>query len=172
MFSVGPVWQLHEKSGQEARLDWVKNSINYEFNDFYEYKLGLQKTTNQIKSIPEDELITIWIAENSHEQTGLRYVLYLLKERNNDMIIINTTKTYAEYFSRSDIKYVVLHTGEISPENLQIIYEQSKQEQPNPYTKERSLNKNGSLFQIMRKHCGSGKMERYIVFPKTIMTNI
>ena len=130
MFSVGPIWRLHEEIGKEARFVWMKNSMNDNYDEFHEYKQRFQKTINQITSIPEGEPITIWIAENSHEQTGLRYVFHLLKYKVNDIKIINTTRKYAEHFNRPDIKYVVLHTGEISPEKLKVIYEQSKHEPP------------------------------------------
>ncbi|WP_027415652.1 DUF1835 domain-containing protein [Aneurinibacillus terranovensis] len=130
MFSVGPIWQLHEVIGKEARFDWIKNSMNNEYDEFYEYKQKFQRTINQVTSIPEGEPIIIWIGENSHEQTGLRYVLHLLKDKTNEIKVINTTKTYAEHFNRPDIKFAVLHTGEIPPEKLQVIYEQSKQKHP------------------------------------------
>lgn len=98
--------------------------MNDEYGEFYEYKQKFQKTINQITSIPEAVPITIWIAENAHEQTGLRYVLNLLKESNNNIILINTTKVYSELFQKRKVKYTVLHTDEIPPEKLQVIYEQ------------------------------------------------
>ncbi|QNB47817.1 DUF1835 domain-containing protein [Thermanaerosceptrum fracticalcis] len=130
MFSIGPIWHLQEEIGKEARFDWMKNILNNEYDEFDEYKSGFLKAINQIACIPEGEPITIWIAENSHEQTGLRYVLYLLKGRTNEVKVINTTKLYAELFSQPNIKCVVLHTGEISPEKLQIIYEETKEKHP------------------------------------------
>ncbi|WP_153944927.1 DUF1835 domain-containing protein, partial [Acinetobacter baumannii] len=51
MFSVGPVWRLHEETGKEARFDWMKNSVNNKCEDFYEYKQRFQNTINEIKSI-------------------------------------------------------------------------------------------------------------------------
>ncbi|MBN6187785.1 DUF1835 domain-containing protein [Aneurinibacillus sp. BA2021] len=129
MFSVGPVWRLHEETGKEARFDWMKNSVNNKCEDFYEYKQRFQNTINEIKSISESIPVTIWIAENSHEQTGLRYVLHLLKGKTNEIKVINTTKVFNEHFNRIDIKYVVLHTGEIPPEKLHVIYEQSEHNQ-------------------------------------------
>ncbi|MFA9466640.1 MAG: DUF1835 domain-containing protein [Velocimicrobium sp.] len=34
------------------------------------------------------------MSENSSEQTGLRYVLYLMKDKANKIKIINTSKLY------------------------------------------------------------------------------
>lgn len=53
-----------------------------------------------------------------------------MKGKTNEVKIINTTKMYAELFGQPDINYVVLHTGEISPKKLQIIYEEAKEKHP------------------------------------------
>ncbi|MBE3570179.1 MAG: DUF1835 domain-containing protein [Bacillales bacterium] len=157
VFSVGPIRQLHEESGKKARFDWIKNNFSDKYCEFFEYKQKFQRTIHQIKSIPEGKSIAIWIAENSHEQTGLRYVLHLLKGKNHEIKVINTTKMYAEHFNRPDSKYVVLHTGEIPPEKLQVIYEQSKQKAPlSQLERERfeqewlSLSENGEALRIWR----------------------
>lgn len=126
MFSVGPVRKLHEKAGQEARFDFMQKVMNDEHDDFRDFQKNFYETMNQIQSIPEDVPITIWVAENAHEQTGLRYVLYLLKNKMNDIKVINSTKMFAEKFNRPDIEYTAIKTGEITPEKLQVIYEESK----------------------------------------------
>ncbi|KQL18163.1 DUF1835 domain-containing protein [Cytobacillus solani] len=126
MFSVGPIWRLHEKAGQEARFGFMQKVMNDENDDFRDYQKKFYETINQIISIPEDVPITIWVAENSHEQTGLRYVLHLLKNKINDIKVINSTKMAAEKFNRPDIEYIAIKTGEIIPEKLQVIYEESK----------------------------------------------
>jgi hypothetical protein len=125
IFSIGPIGRLHESDGQEARFQWMKQVMNDEGGDFQDYQQGFYNTINQINSIPEGVPITIWVADNSHEQTGLRYVLYLLRNKTNEIKVINTTKAHVEYFNRPDIQYTVLQTGEMSPEQLQIIYENS-----------------------------------------------
>ncbi|MFB6468735.1 DUF1835 domain-containing protein [Cytobacillus sp. Hz8] len=130
MFSIGPIWRLHEEVGVGARFDWMKNVMNEENEDFLDYKQEFLKAVNQINSIPKGVPITIWITDNAHEQTALRYVLHLLKEKDNDIIVINTTKAYSKFFEKKNIEYTVLHAGEIPPEKLQVIYEQSKNEPP------------------------------------------
>ncbi|MBY0098327.1 DUF1835 domain-containing protein [Mesobacillus maritimus] len=126
MFSIGPVWKLHETPGEESRFDWIKTVMNAELEEFQDYKQQFQNTVHQIMSIPEDVPIILWVAENAHEQTGLRYVLHLLKNKPNEIQVLNTTELYAEHFHQPDIIYTVLHTGEIPPEKLQVIYAQSK----------------------------------------------
>lgn len=126
IFSIGPVWQLHEESGKEARFEWMKKIITDKYDEFLDYKKGFEKTINQINSIPEGVHITIWTSDNAHEQTGLRFVVYLLKEKNVDISLINTTAEYEELFQVKKVKYTPLYSGEISPEKLQIIYEQGR----------------------------------------------
>lgn len=124
IFSIGPVWQLHEENGVKSRFDWMKNCISGEYHEFPDYKQRFEKTINKLNSIPEGVPITIWTSDNAHEQTGLRFVVYLLKEKNIDITLINTTEEYEELFQVKKVKYTPLHTGEIPPEKLQIIYEQ------------------------------------------------
>jgi hypothetical protein len=130
VFSIGPVWRLHEEAGKELRFEWIRKNINNEYDEFHEYKQRFQKTMNEILTIPEGVPVTIWTAENSHEQTGLRFVLHLLKDRNHDIFVINTTKVYRKLFNHRIVKYTVLHSGEIPPEKLQLIYEHSKNKPP------------------------------------------
>ncbi|MEH6944619.1 DUF1835 domain-containing protein [Bacillus sp. JJ722] len=129
-FSIGSVWMLHEEVGEEERFTWMQRVINDEYDGYQDYMKRFQQTKNQINSIPEGVPITIWVADNSHEQTGLRYVLHLLKNKDNNIKVINTTKKYSELFKKRDIEYTILHTGEVSPEKLQVIYEHSKNELP------------------------------------------
>ena len=124
IFSIGPVWRLHEEIGVEARFKWMKNCISAEYDEYPDYKQGFKKAINGISSIPEGVHITIWTSDSAHEQTGLRFVLYLLKEKNIDITLINTTEAYEELFQVKKVKYTPLHTGEIPTEKLQIIYKQ------------------------------------------------
>lgn len=125
MFSIGPVWRLHEQSGEEIRMDWMRKVTNDEYSDFQSYRESFHKTVHEISTIPDDVPITIWVGDNSHEQTGLRYVLHLLRNKTNEIKVINTSKMFVELFNTPDVQYMVLKTGEISPEKLQVIYEQS-----------------------------------------------
>ncbi|MBP2243272.1 hypothetical protein J2Z40_003871 [Cytobacillus eiseniae] len=126
MFSIGPLWNLHEKAGLEARFAFMKQVMNDEMDEFRDYQQRFTETVHQINSIPADRPITIWVADNAHEQTGLRFVMHLLKNKTNNIQVINATKRYAEKFNRPDIEYIVRQTGEIPPEKLQVIYEESK----------------------------------------------
>ncbi|MFJ8263857.1 DUF1835 domain-containing protein [Rummeliibacillus sp. NPDC094406] len=124
MFSIGPVWQLHEENGINTRFEWMSNCIRYEYDEFTDYKHKFGMTLNQINIVPEGVHVFIWCADNAQEQTGIRYVMYLLRGKNINITLINTTQVYEELFHVENVKYTLLHTGEIPPEKLQIIYEQ------------------------------------------------
>ncbi|WP_045520605.1 DUF1835 domain-containing protein [Neobacillus niacini] len=124
MFSIGPIWQLHEDIGVKSRFEWMKGCIGDEFVEYLDYTQRFEKTIQQLKSIPQESHIFIWSSESAHEQTGLRYIIYLLKGNKMDFTVINTTKAYEELLRVKKLKYTPLHTGEIPPEKLQIIYEQ------------------------------------------------
>jgi hypothetical protein len=130
LFSIGPVWQLHTEEGRKARKEWLTKHFRYSEEDTTHYTHCFQNTLNEIHSIPSDVPVTIWAGENAHEQTGLRFVLYLLNEKVNDIAVTNTTKAHEAYFNQPELTYVVLHTGEINPERLQTIYEKNRLNQP------------------------------------------
>lgn len=130
ILSIGPIQELQEKRGVDNRFAWLEQHMNDRFNELPAYRKSFEMAFEQLQSIPEGYPITIWIAENAHEQTGLRFVLHLLKGRTNTITIINTSKYYRELFNTEDVSYVISHTGEISPDRLWIIYEQSKHDKP------------------------------------------
>ncbi|MGM0829182.1 MAG: DUF1835 domain-containing protein [Bacillota bacterium] len=111
VFSIGPVWKLHEKRGLRHRYEWLNNHILFEGDDLTEHHERFNETISKIEAIPDHIPITIWAGGNAHEQTALRYVLYLLKGKQNDLFIMNTTHSHT------------LHTGELSPEKVGVIYE-------------------------------------------------
>ena len=124
-FSIGPIRQLHKEKGKEARFDWMKQLILNE-EEFIDYTQSFDRAIGQIANIPAGAHITIWTSNNAHEQTGLRFAAFLLKGRNMKIGHINTTVEYGERLLVSKDKYAPLHTGEISPEKLQIIYQQNR----------------------------------------------
>ncbi|MFJ7830667.1 DUF1835 domain-containing protein [Peribacillus sp. NPDC097284] len=156
MFSIGPVWQLHEEKGIQARFEWMKTYIHDEFDECPDYEQKFEKTIKQIHSIPEGSHLTIWTSSNAHEQTGLRLIVYLLKEKNLDISLINTTEAYEELFQVKKVKYTPLHTGEIPSEKLQYIYEQGKRKLCTDHDREdlekewQSLSDNQETLRIWR----------------------
>ncbi|MBU8568588.1 DUF1835 domain-containing protein [Virgibacillus pantothenticus] len=130
LFSIGPMWRLHEQEGLSYRYEWLKNHINFDDEYIDEYEYNFNHTVSMIDAIPESTPIIVWTGENAHEQTVLRYVLFLLKEKTNDIFIINATKQFKNQFNVPSNECFPLHTGEIVPEKLMMIYEESRKEAP------------------------------------------
>ncbi|WP_042148359.1 DUF1835 domain-containing protein [Paucisalibacillus sp. EB02] len=130
LFSIGPVWQLHEKVGLNQRYEWIKNHLIYDDSYIDEYQHNFHNTTSLINAIPNNTPIIIWAGENSHEQTALRYVLYLLKDQHNDIFLMNTTQQFKSQFEIPDSDFYPLHTGEIVIEKIRLIYEKSRKVSP------------------------------------------
>lgn len=125
-FAVGPIWHLHKEVGRKNRHEWLKDHLN-DSDDFldWEYKIKFSKTVAEIEAIGEDTPIVIWTAENANEQVGLLYFLYLLKEKSNEIFVINTTHAYQKLFKTFHLEVLDIHTGEINGEQLKKIYEEN-----------------------------------------------
>jgi hypothetical protein len=130
MYAFGPVSQLHEAQGVQNRLEWLRDHINLDEEYLDHYQHDYNTLFSQISEIPQDIPITIWIGENAHEQTALRFVLYLLKEKLNDIYLVNTVPMYKRLFDTPNLQHELLHSGEISPERWRILYESTRNHQP------------------------------------------
>jgi Protein of unknown function/Domain of unknown function (DUF1835) len=129
-FAVGPIRELHTEGGRNRRYEWLRDHLNYQ-DDFIEeeYKRRLSDTLGEMDVIPEQVPIVIWTGENAGEQTGVCFLLYVLKGKTNPIYLINTTIAYQELFNTSEYQYFYFHTGEVAPEKLKVIY-QEKLSQP------------------------------------------
>lgn len=123
-FSVGPVLQLHEEAGIKSRLEWMKKITTGLYDDYPDYNKRFWKSVKEIREIPAGEHVTIWSAENAHEQTGMRYVMYLLKGKDIDITLINTTVAHQKLFDTPEVRQTLRHSGEIIPEKLLEIYKE------------------------------------------------
>lgn len=125
-FSIGPVWQLHNEKGLSHRYNWLKNHIIIDAEFIVNYQAEFNSTVLKIKCIPKNIPIIIWVGENADEQTALRYILYLLNEKTNDIFLMDATKRFKYLFNVPDTECFPLHTGEIISEKLRGIYEKSR----------------------------------------------
>jgi hypothetical protein len=130
LFSVGPVWRLHDEKGISHRHEWLQNHLILYDHYLEEYRADFKQTILKINSIPEDSSIFIWAGDNAHEQTALSYVCYLLKDKNTNTFYINTTKQFKQQNDTSEYEHFPLHTGEISPGQLSMIYENNRNIEP------------------------------------------
>lgn len=70
------------------RYEWLTNHLIFD-EDIEVAKQRFRDLCLEINSIPQTLPIFIWTGENAHEQAGLRFVLHLLKEKNNDIFLIS-----------------------------------------------------------------------------------
>ncbi|MEH7304569.1 DUF1835 domain-containing protein [Neobacillus drentensis] len=128
-FAVGPIIKLHDESGQKTRYEWIKNSLRGLEEELDQYIEEIQIALNQINSIPKEVPINIWVSENAHEQTGLLFVWFLIREKTNPITIFNITKLYSELFKAKAKKYTPFYSGEITLEDLHAIYKYAQENQ-------------------------------------------
>ncbi|MCC3355640.1 DUF1835 domain-containing protein [Bacillus sp. REN16] len=156
--SIGPLWKLDEKVGQTFRNEWLYEHINYEGDD-YEYENKFANALREIEDIPGQNPIYIWYGNNADEQIGLRFLLYLLRNKTNVIYLINSTELYERYIAPNLNGQTVLHTGHIEPEDLRWLYEKNSKSQSlsdqdiNQYHKEWiSLSQSKEVLRLWRDH--------------------
>ena len=128
LFSIGPLWKLEEKVGQSSRNEWLFENINFEQEE-HEYENKFTNTLREIEDITDNVPIYIWYGNNADEQTGLRFFLYLLREKPNEIFLINSTELNEKY-SNTEEEQPILHTGQIGFEKFKIIFKNNKGNKP------------------------------------------
>ena len=76
LFSIGPIWNLHDAQGINNRYEWLRTHISMDDEWLFTYEKSFQQTLLNIEQIPRHHTIVIWAGENAHEQTALRFILY------------------------------------------------------------------------------------------------
>ncbi|PAC80737.1 hypothetical protein CHI05_15675 [Bacillus sp. 7788] len=122
IYSIGPLLHLHGREGQAKRKEWLRNVMSNEFGDFDDMVNDQHRLLQQIKHIKDDTRILIWTGNNAHEQIGLRYAIYLLKEKNIELSLINTTAAFDKLFNTNTRRMDIRHAGEITSEKLKVLY--------------------------------------------------
>ncbi|MFC4411584.1 DUF1835 domain-containing protein [Chungangia koreensis] len=115
-FSIGPLWKLDEKVGQSNRKEWLFEHINDESEE-YEYENKYVNTLREIEDIPHDVPIYVWYGDNPDEQTGMRFFLYLLREKTNEIFLINSTVEGKQLF----------HTAQLDSDIVRQIFDGNKE---------------------------------------------
>ncbi|AVM23024.1 DUF1835 domain-containing protein [Bacillus pumilus] len=123
IYSIGPLLHLHEHEGQEKRIEWLRHVMSNEYGYFDDVVIDQHRMLQQIKEIKDGTRILIWTGFNAHEQIGLRYAIYLLKEKNIELSFINTTIAFDQLFNTNTRRMDIRHAGEITSEKLKVLYE-------------------------------------------------
>lgn len=117
-FSVGPITNIHKGSGIERYFSWLHSNYDTRWSgsedDEVLYKQGLK----HLSEIRDGEQLIIWICENAAEQCGLRIISHMLKDRDVELVTINTYKAMCDYTKHRDISIEIRHTGECNAEQL------------------------------------------------------
>ncbi len=129
-FSIGPLWKLNDREGQTFRNEWLYEHINYEQQDDYEYENKFANALREIEDIPEEVPIYLWYGNNADEQIGLRFLLFLLREKTNDIFLINSTELYESYITADVNGQKFSHTGHIAGKDLRLLFEKGRKTPP------------------------------------------
>ncbi|GIN84455.1 hypothetical protein J6TS2_08410 [Heyndrickxia sporothermodurans] len=123
MFSIGPIWRLEHKEGIVFRNEWLNDRINFG-NDDYTFENNFANALLEIEDIFGSAPIHIWFANNADEQIGLRFILYLLKNKQNDIFLFNTSELYTSFYRQELENH--MYTAEIYPEKIRMMYKEHK----------------------------------------------
>ncbi|MEF3302155.1 DUF1835 domain-containing protein [Paenibacillus sp. GYB003] len=95
IFSLGPLDRLELEEGRRRRLQWFdERDPRHGYYDLFNRECQIKNVKDQLEQIPESKSITIWCANNAHDQTGLRFVLHVLRERKQPVRMLNVSELY------------------------------------------------------------------------------
>ncbi|SFJ77681.1 Protein of unknown function [Paenibacillus sp. UNC496MF] len=95
VFSVGPISDLDTTTGQQKRNLWMmEHDRDYSYHQQSNQEHQLENMITAIRSIPDNKNIVIWYADNPHDQTGLRFVVHLLRKREQPINVVNVTELF------------------------------------------------------------------------------
>lgn len=96
-FSVGPITELSTKEGQLRRRMWLmEHDRDSYYLDSINKEHQIERMIDTLKNIPEHKTVVIWCGDNAHDQTGLRFAMYLLRERKRPVHMVNVTQILTE----------------------------------------------------------------------------
>lgn len=128
-YAIGPLWQLHEEAGQLHRGGWFRDHINDE-DEETDFVSEHRQLTEQIALIPNEASIVLWCGNNAHEQAGLRFAVYLLRNKPNKLFACDAGKTCERMYNTAERQIHYLHTGEIPSDKLQAVINDLKEHSP------------------------------------------
>ena len=126
ILSVGPMKDLHIEAGIEARFRWFQERYTLAEDDFEQYKHRMLGAVEKVKNISPHQDIVIWTCQNAHEQTGLRVVLAMLKDKLNAVFVLDTFTAFHEIHAYPQLAedHYPKTSGELTSEALLLFYEQ------------------------------------------------
>ncbi|PFL59149.1 hypothetical protein COJ27_24125 [Bacillus cereus] len=126
-FSIGPIYKLESNKGIQERKQWLKevltktgSILDKDYLDWIETTLN--KNSHIAKEVPTDSKVIIWHGDNTSDQIGLRFVAFLLQNKNIHFEEVNVTEysRQIEYkvhdLQNKEIPHVIKSLGEMPPE--------------------------------------------------------
>ncbi|MFD2701252.1 DUF1835 domain-containing protein [Paenibacillus shunpengii] len=98
-FAYGPLSGIDLTDGESSRISWMSQRLsNYDKLYTYNPEHQIGTVIRAIKAIPEGSRITIWHGDHAHDQIGLRFAVYLLQDREVQIVLNNAAEEYQTLF--------------------------------------------------------------------------
>lgn len=124
-FSVGPITNIHKKSGITRYFAWLKASFRTDWGDSVDDQTVYHQSLQKLLEIKDGEKVTIWTCENATEQIGLRLCCYLLKDKEVVLSVVNTFTAMHDDMNHKDVRMDIRQTAECHAEQLAQFYKHS-----------------------------------------------
>lgn len=125
-FSIGPIYKLESNEGMQKRKQWLKELLtnvgpasDTDYLDWIE--MSLRNNLQIAKEIPSNSKIILWHGDNPSDVIGLRFVAFLLQNKNIQFEEVNVTEYshHIEYkvfdLQNKEVPYVIRSLGAIPP---------------------------------------------------------
>lgn len=122
--SIGPLGKLDEKLAQTYRKEWLMENINFE--EETEYPIKFSNTLRELEDIPSEDPIYIWYGNNANEQVCMRFLLYLLRDKTNEIFLINSTELSEKHITTTEEQGQIFDTSQIKSEEVNLLFDVNK----------------------------------------------
>lgn len=91
--SIGPLSDVVGRQEEMARMMWLTNELGHYYAFFHRHNY-ISSIQPVLEQIPADKVITIWIGNTAHEQIFLRLMLYILRDVQAEIRVINAVDSF------------------------------------------------------------------------------
>ncbi|MCR8842264.1 DUF1835 domain-containing protein [Paenibacillus sp. SC116] len=125
-FAYGPLWHFHEREGLMRRWEWLQDHIHPGDDDDRDSIFrSNEHLMQQFERIPPTGSVYVWGANNAHEQSGLRYAIYLLRDKSNHVVLCDAVEMKQQLFHTPPTHNASYYSGELHMDKLPTILEHS-----------------------------------------------
>ncbi|WIV17686.1 DUF1835 domain-containing protein [Paenibacillus polygoni] len=91
--AIGPLSDLMGRQEEMKRMMWLTNELGHEYFLFHRHNY-ISSIQPVLEQIPADKVIVIWIGNTAHEQIFLRLMLYILRDVQAEVRVINAVDSF------------------------------------------------------------------------------